>query len=562
MAIFSNILSTFNSPPHPVELKGQINCNKIPQTEKERGIHVFTNSWLAGKKYVGTAILDPLNRFKVNYTAPSSFFKTHNVSLEIFEKERPFASQGLRGYCELKPLGKASIQLGNQIDQSTTISDEQIKSLTTINKPTGINRPSISYFARLLMAGGPEIIKTTIVNLFSYWMTAEKAQKIFNSFGPQYQRSEPTLANLADDLLNSICAVDYKDEGGKIVWEANWDNYEFDREGSLPNVTVSARKENDAIIIESIRVKFRGEEEQIILPEQSSADELKWGIYMARSVFALKGESEIHLAEGHLLPGIIGEAFLSSISKENPLYNLIARYLQNLEFINWLGGNGIIFGEGSVIELSALTDKSVARLIIRFMKEKANYMDYIPKEPIAKNHHRAIAGKVHYDALFDYFSTYINDNWDTIVPFKDEIFKWSESINQKLSAIPKIIPDPNHFTKEEEGQRLAKCLTSLVNQTTFLHWSSHSRQDVLAHVDLASLCLLNKGRGPDGTPVKFGNTPLVEVSTQLKLARTLLNFNAHKFVDYAQPELIAKIDKLKESYKPFRINEMFVSTEI
>ncbi|MBA3815108.1 MAG: hypothetical protein H0X29_01025 [Parachlamydiaceae bacterium] len=560
MVISSNFLSTSSSTQGPSEVDIEINSSKIPHSNKERRAHVYLKKW-KGKEYLNTVNIDPSNHLKITHP-PTSNSKSHYLSLEIFENHRPFTSLGLPGYCLTKPLGKASIELNSDSQKNLLITDDQIETLTHVDKPTAINRPSITYFGRLLLAGGPEIIKSLLSRIFSYLMTVDKVQSLFNLFGPHYARSEPTLPNLLDDLLNSICAIDYKREGNQISWIANWDNYQFDRETSLPNVTVIARKEQETLTIESIKVQFRGEKEQIILPDQTTPDELKLAIYMARSSFAIKGEAEIHLAEGHLLPGIFAHTFLTAISKENPLYAVTARYLENLEFINWLGGNGIIFGKGSVIELSALSDRSVAELIIRYMIEKSDFLNYKPIEPISKTHHRAIVGKVHYETLLNYFSSFICDNWDKIVPFKNEIFEWSESLNRKLSSIPKIMPDPNSFSKEIEGKRLALCLASIVNQTTFLHWSSHARQELLTHVDLASLSLSNKGRGPNGMPVKFGNTPKEAANLQLKISRTLLNFKAHRFVNYAHPDLLKRINRIRDLYIPYPLKEMFVTTEI
>lgn len=560
MTIFSSILPGFQSAQSEVELIGEINSSKIPQSNQDRAIYLYSHSWSGGKKHIGTTNLDPSNRFTYKYTIPSSV-KSHNISLEIFERNRPFASHGLHGYNELKPLGKAFIKLDNQPQQLMTLTDEQIEKLTHVDMPTGKNTPSGSYFARLLRAGGTELMKSAWVKMSSN-MTAEKVQRIYDSIGDKYPRSEPTIPNLLNDLLNNICAIDYEKDGAKIIWRANWDDYQFDQEQSLPNVSVLARKEEDSIIIEEIHIQFRGEENQIIIPEKTSLEELKWAIYMARSSFTLKGESEIHLAEGHLLPGIIAHSFLAFISKENPLYNVIVPYLENLEFINWLGGQGIIFGKGSVIEASALTDHSVAELIIQYMKKKADFINYQPTEPLSNDHHRAIVGKMHYNMLLDHFTTFVSDHWDEIALYKKEIFNWSENMNQKLTAIPKIMPDADCFSKEVEGKRLALCLASLVNQTTFLHWASHSRQQLLTHLDLVSLCPLNKGKGPDGLPAKYGNTPVDVADLQLKIGRTLLNFKAHRFVDYAEPELLKRVNLMRDQYLTFPLKEMFVSTEI
>lgn len=561
MTLFSSLLPGLKSTHSEVELTGEINSSKIPQSNQDRAVHLYSHSWREGKKHLGTANLDSSNRFICKYTIPSSV-KSHHISLEIFQRNRPFASQGLHGYHELKPLGKAVIKLDNQPKQTTTLTDEQIETLTHVDFPKGISRPSGTHFARLLRAGGPELIKSTWVKISSNGMTAEKVQRIYDCFGAKYPRSEPTVPNLLNDLLNNICAIDYEKEENKIIWRANWDDCQFDQDQSLPNVSVIARKEQDSIIIESIHIQFRGEENQIIIPEKSSPEELKWAIYMARSSLSLKGEGEIHLAEGHLLPGIIAHSFLATISKENPLYNATVRYLENLEFINWLGGQGIIFGKGSVIEASALTNHSVAELIIKYMKKKADFINYQPTEPLSNDHHRAVVGKMHYNILLEHFTTFISDHWNEIIPYKKEIFNWSESMNQKLSSIPKIITDPDCFSKEVEGRRLALCLASLINQTTFLHWASHSRQQLLTHLDLASLCPLNKGKGPDGLPAKFGNTPVYVADLQLKIGRILLNFKAHRFVDYADPELLKRIDKVRDRYLTFPLKEMFVSTEI
>lgn len=562
MTTMTSLLPAFMPQQQPVALTCEINSSKILKNNLEKEVHIYATNWLGRKKCLGITPLDSSNCFKFNYITPTQVFKTYNISLEIFEKNRPFASQGLHGYCEIKPLGKATIQLDNQPEQNLTITDEQIKNLTHINKPRSQGNLSINYVMRLVQAVGPEVLKSAMVKLFYPWMTVEKIQKLYDTFGPQYPYNEPTIQNLTNELLNTICAVDFEKNGDQISWTANWDGYQFDRENSLPNVSIKARKEQDNLIIESIKIKFRGQEEQTIDPEKSSPEEVKWAIFIARSIFALKGEAEIHLAEGHLLPGIFGESFLTSVSKQNPLYDVTARYLENLEFINWLGGHGIIFGKGSVIEVSALTEHSVAEVVIKYMKKKADFINYQPIEPITSNHYRASVGKLHYNILLNFFTDYIDKHWDQIALYKHEIFNWSESMHKKLSSIPKIMSSQDHFSKEMEGKRLALCLASLVNQTTFLHWSCHARQELLTHLELASLCSLNNARSPDGSPIKFGNTPKDVANMQLKLSRALLNFKSHRFVDYANQELLERIDRVRSSYWPYPLQEIFVSTEI
>jgi hypothetical protein len=541
----------------------------------EMKVRFYSKDFFGRCTYLGETETNENGVFNFNYKWDhiSLPFKNIDIVLEVIEKKRPFANEGLRCFKEivtvarkvfsLPPYAQKNILGVQYLDYNSISSD-----LTQFSFPTPSHSPSVSYYMRLLQAFVPESIKAVIVLAFQKILNLYGVQGIYDSFGTAYLKRAATPENLIDALLNQICAVDYKKFGDKVFWEANWDQRDFDETSSLPNVTVTAKKDKtrDLLVLESIDIKFREDIETRTFSKNSP--DIAYAIFTALSAFALKGEAEIHLAEGHLMPDIPAKSFFKHIRPDNPIYPLIAPFIDQLNFINWLGSKGIIFGKGSVLEMSSLTPDATAAVIIDHMKKKANWQKDAPKEPLCANHFKAIAYKNYYSLLFNFFKKRLSQYRDEFVEnsnLRNQLYLFSESVHRKFSAIPVIINDPNVYTYKEE-LNLAQFLTWLVCKTTFLHWSAHSRQDLLTDIFSVTLAIRNHGLTEAGEFSPGGNTDLLKASKQLQIARTLLNFKgdtvANNPYHNIDPELRDLILSHKHQFPTFDINEMHMTTQI
>lgn len=531
-------------------------------------VQLYVKGWFGRRYELGSTYTNAKGQFDFSYSWKPWLSTQHQVILEIFEERHPFKHKGLNGYEENILLQSVELNLDNaslhhDVGNFPLNYADIPADLSKSNFPAPNDRPSLNYYWRLFKASFPELLKDIAVRFFQNYLTIQQVQRIYDAFGPQYTRQKATPNHLIDDLLNHICAVDYeKKEDGRIEWVVNWDGLEFDEERSLPNVVVHASPDIERegyLKLDQIEIQFREDDAaKIITPD---SDQIEWAIYLARSAFALKGEAEIHLAEGHLLPGIAAKTFFKYIKPKNPLYPVIAPHFAQLDFINWLGSKGVIFGKGSVLEASSLSESSTAEIIIRGLKQKANYLDYSPPDPLCKNHHRAKACQLHHGILLNFFRDYIAAHREEIQKYQEALYYWSESMHGKLEDVPRFMTSPDQFG-DDEVENLARCLAMLVNQTTFLHWSAHTQQTMLTHIDEVTLCPSNFSIDSQGNFDPYGNTQPSKANQQLKIARTLLNFEAHRLKDYAHPDLIERIMAQREHYLPFDVDQMFVATEI
>jgi hypothetical protein len=573
MATLTNGLSgLFNwaasNPVQNFSFQGKLvdESNKLPLANFSAKI--YARNYLGFSHLVSIIKTNGEGEFNLNYDwIPSRLSDKHFVTLELLGKKRDYQVPGLIGPTIEYPLQKIQVVFDNSTLGKNDLGQRNVKldnislDISQVKSPLPNDYPSPYYFWRLISAATPIALKAAFSSLFGRFLTTSKVQSVFNVFAKQYPKVAPTPDHLLDELKNKICAVAYiKLENGDITWEANWDEFEFDTPRSLPNVRVVAERSLAGLLtLKAIDIKYRedGEPRVINLVDK---EQMEWAIYIARSVFALKGEIDIHLGEGHLLPGITARHFFKTIQVENPLYDGVARYLTGLDFINDLGSRGLIFGDDSIVSNSPLTEKDSIAILNKHIHAKANYMLAQPQEPVDDLHERARVANVHYTLLLEHFRKFIQENNDGLKEHLDEIYSWSESMHLYLDKIPKIIPEKGVFG-DQEKENLALCLAALVNQTTYLHWSAHSSQGLLTHVDSASLYMRDYAL-KDGKLEPFGNTPPDNAITQLKIALTLLNFKSLLFKDIAHPDLLALITKNKDKYPPHVLEEMFGTTEI
>lgn len=551
-------------------LSGKLKYPDDKRAAEDIKVKFFVSDFFNIPHYIGTATSDNQGRFQLDYTLKKFWFG-HNkrVTLGIVEDRLPFANHGIFLKKEVT-LQKIDIDIDpneKQNDLGTLFLNyaDISKDITALQVPTASHMQPPSYFWKLFKALLPEVPKVLFISLFKNYLTIEQVQRIYDSFGPSYPKRPSTPSNLIDELLNHITAVDPVVTADTVVWTANWDGLDFDKEKSLPNVTVTASRDTSGVLnLESIAIKFREDaNETIVKPEDKSID---WAIYLARSAFTLKGEAEHHLAEGHILPGIAAKVFFKHIKPDNPLFAPLEPHLSQLEFINWFGSRGLIFGTGSVLDASALNDKSVTEVIIKAINKKANWLKYSPPKTLAPNHCRANCERLHFNLLWVFFHDYIHKHKDEIIKHWSSIYSWSEGIRNLIQTFPAITTTESKPT-ELDLVRLSKCIAWLATKTTFLHWSAHSRQQLLTDIRQVSLAIEERGLTKDGTLDPFGNTLPENGSKQLQIARVLMNFKGDSI--FKNPngdmdkDLLASLRKLILAYEGYKnIIDMHLATQI
>lgn len=505
-------------------------------------VDLFVRNFFGFKTYLASATTNADGKCLFTYDCHhSSFSKDHRLLIELKADLFPSAYRGFFGRAE--KVTEQTIELTVAKNSYSIETDplllsyaNQSKNLTQVQVPPQAQRQSLKYYLEMGKAGMPEIVKALFVTVFQRWLTGAHVQSIYDSFGPKHPKIELTPGNLIYALQNQICAVGASKTAEGYTWKACWDQYEFDRDNSLPNVEVYALlNQKNQLELDRICIQYRGDENVQTVTAHDHA-QLPRAIYIALSTFGLKGEAEHHLAEGHILPGIAAPSFFKYIKKENPLFKFLAIHFLGIQSINYAGSLGIIFGENSSLEASALTANSIAEIIITATKAKADWKSYHPNEPIGLTDHFASAEKRHFEILLSHYRTFINANSQGIHAHWLEIYRWSEAIHAHLPEIPKITENVMKPTPED-CENLAKFLAWIITKVTFIHWAMHSRQHLFADIRILSAaagkrCLDNKGQF-----AADGNTSAADANKQLLVTRTLLNYHGDRLVENAYGDI-------------------------
>ncbi len=519
-------------------------------------VKIYAKNRFGFKHLVGEADTNGNGEINTNFSW-SNATNQYTITMEVYKKYRPFEKYGCVGHVEKTKIDTYTFTSNTQLNNfgDIRLSSQNIsKDFTQIKRPLNYDMPKAEYFLRLLKASFSSGIKSFIAYVLQKCISTERIQKIFQSFGPQFKKPTLTEKDLLESLLNGICAVKYATKNnGDIVWEANWDNFELNpaKPRSLPNVTVNANKNPQGdLLLRSIQIKKEEEGSPCVInfnsepfEDFSQKDQQTWAIYVAFSVFALKGEIDIHLGEGHLLAGIIAEQFKKFISPNNPLYPAVINFLVNISFINYLGAQGEIFGNGSVLACSALTSGSITKALFESISQGADFVTYRPQTPITKsNSERAALQNEFYNTFYNYFTDLIREKAGELDKHKKEIYLFSEALRSYLTglqAFPEIMADENQFG-DLEKENLARCMARLLSLTSYSHWSAHVRQEPLTHLDVASLSMRDYALDKNGKLAAYGNTPQSAAITQLRVAYTLLTFKSFNMIEGISDDLLQR----------------------
>jgi len=512
-------------------------------------VKMYANNQFGFKHLIGTAKTDNTGAFTHHYTwNPSQITSSQYITAEVFKRHYPYKKYGIRGPEALYKVKefKQAFYHTNTNDTEHNMGTHRLQfkeapiDITIAKKLYSYEYPKLEYFWRLIKSLLPQIIKSFTAKILLSCLSTEKVQRIFNSFGPQFPKTELDGPSLLNEFLNGLCSDEpVLDAEGNYNWSMNWDGSDLDIPHSMPNLNITYRKDqNNKLFLTKITVKFREDVEPRVIPFNEGFPLEKWAIYHSLSAGALKGEINNHLGT-HLFAGTIANEFDKSISEDNPLCDLVKPFLANIDFINHFGGNGVIFGQDSILGKSALTDDAVGQALINRTKEKADY-NIPPPDPIPnENHQRAVLTKEFYNTYLNYFLDFFDQNSEQLESFKSEIFQWSDSLykhyqrtDSKESYFPPIMSSENQFGPEGK-LRLARCLAHLLNEVTYVHWSFHTTQQILTHLDVASLSIRDYGLTKEGIHAPFGNTTPADAIQQLSIAHSLMSFKSLTIKDYA-----------------------------
>lgn len=544
------------------------NDDKLPDTDAK--IKFYALGFFGQRYYLGETRTDVQGKFKFEYRWHQYHFYSHKLVAEVIEARRPFSWHGPFNKQEIAvekiPFTFAARQLHNDVGNCSLKYADAPTDVYIATRPYPGHMQGLNYFLRVRKAYLGELFKTVIYKICQIFMNVLHVQKLFDSFGPQYPKKEPTPENLMSELFNEISVSEYEETDTEVVWEANWDGLEFEpaMPKSLPNIKVAAEKNGaNPLKLKYIEIKFREDvEPRRIKPEDSNLD---WAIFVARSTFTLKGELNTHLSEGHLLPAIVGQTFFKYIKPSHPIFKAVAPHLSQIAFVNWVGAYDIIYGKESVLNNSALTPKAIVEMIIKEFKRRADYTKDIPSERVNSQDDRGKVSAMYYGLLLNYFRDFVEQNRAEIAASIKPIYFWSKSMHNRLKEIPMIVEDPNQFTKEDE-ERLIRCLTWVVHKTTFIHWATHSHQHLLTDIRMAAFGIKDFGLDKDGKLAPGGNVDTYRADFQLRIFRTILNFDADKLVENRygdiDPKLIDILKANRDKFKPFDLNEIYPTAMI
>ncbi len=545
------------------------NDDKLPIANMK--INFYSKDFFNFKHFAGYARSDANGNFSFHYNwQPGILTHSQRVVMELVQEYLPFAKQGLPSVKREASLQQIERRLPvkthhHAIGNIPASYHDISKDLTVVAHPIPSHSQTPQYFWKLIWSALAEMPKRLFIAIFGRWLSITQVQRIYDSFGVVHAKRQLKAENLIDELLNHVSAVEGQTINNQIIWTANWDGLELDQHDSLPNVRVKATKDATGYLkLDSIAVKFRSDaKEQIVRPGD---DKFDWALYLARSTFALKGEGELHLGEGHILPGIPAEEFFKYVTPQNPLYSVLQPHLGQIDFIDWLGSKGVIFGSGSVLDMSALSTNDVAQLVINAVKKKADWKSYKPRAPLAVNHYFAKGEQLHYNLLLGFLKNYIAKNHKAITKDWAAVHRWSTAMQDKLDTFPALTTNKTAPTIADLAN-LTKFCAWLVTKTTFLHWAAHSRQQLLTDIRQTSLSVKGKALDAKGCFQPYGNTTVDDANMQLFIARVLCNFNGDSIFKNpygdVNKELLALLKKHVGDYEGYDdILKMFITTQI
>lgn len=219
-------------------------------------------------------------------------------------------------------------------------------------------------------------------------------------------------------LLNGICPIYFKKVNSSLLAEINWDNYNFDKLASLPNVRVYFDKDFALTRLElQYRKTFHSslansdkEPVKVYFPYKPN---FKRGLRVANSCFAIFGETVYHLGIGHFYGATYSQNVHDYLS-DTILIHLLKPHCKYIRKITFEIGNNKITGQSGVLNVSALTADSINQLIYD-TQTSLNPFTFKPREPLCESHHFAKAQQISYKIIRKCVREFLDIHRDSII---------------------------------------------------------------------------------------------------------------------------------------------------
>lgn len=420
-------------------------------------------------------------------------------------------------------------------------------------------------------------------------------------------------------LTNGICPIYFKKDSDQLVAEINWDDYNFDKLKSLPNVRVIFEEKSEGQPdIKKIEVRFR----ETLEPSSEAGDkgdlkvfvpgddDFNKGLRIANSAFHVYGQTVYHLAIGHVYGARVSQ-YVHDYLQGTKLGELLIPHCQYIRKISNELGKTAIFGEDGVLNASALSVTGIGQLISNTLAALDPF-SFKPREPIGKEHQFANMQQLHYAIVKESVGEYFEKHWEEITRDWKQVHKfflklhkssptyrpWSGEDLQTASwrdsseiggvphpkapprtkyrdsddgvkAIRHIARNPD---KPEEGDRelceqfFSDFIYHVTGMHSWLHRSQYSEHDLFPHVsdlNFSPITINDYGEG------LFGGITEGEANLQHKIIKIFKGFPVDEYAlvnaDHVYKGLVERVAQAKDKYLACGLDpltELQVSTVI
>lgn len=556
-------------------ISGRVVSADNPSGHPDLKLSFFTRGYFFGLVPMGSIRTDSAGKFTFRcHLEALMFSNTIDLVIKVINDFEVFPGQNARFLKIDIPVDEMQRRMDVRVN-NIDLGDLQTKvnvvstDLTNVPAPLPDQLPYLSYFLHFGTASLKELPKKLIVSVFGKYLNASQVQRIYDTtlgglLGRTYPKVELTKELLFDELQNRICHSDYVIENDQIIFSTNWDEADFIRKDSLAHMKVVFKNAKEGVEFDSISRRYPDETTETV--SRSGDATFPKALKDAFNNFSYEGEGRYHLGVGHILVLVPAETKDEHLSETNPVARVLAPHLRGTVFIDNLGKKGIVFGQGGVLSNSAYSVDGVNKLILKAAADKANWQSYTTAAPISVSDRRSRTEAICFDVYNKFFTQYIDNNKDEISKYWVEIYNWSRHMTSLMPSLPLITARDENPTPEDFANLIKFCAW-LVNTTTFIHWSAHSRQQLLTDVSQASLAVRNKGYAANGEVDPFNGTTVEDANTQLFVSRVLLDFQDPGMFGHpslVDPLLIScfneRLAELKSYYPDFE--NMYVSVDI
>ena len=204
------------------ELRGSCSGLDCQLSENHTIVKAYAQNFFGCKYYVVKSKIDSFGNFNLRYKWNSSLFSEfHWITIRIFNRHYPLAPKGLKSYRVETLLHEISYTIGND-RHIHEIEHQIVKTPLSSFQASALKEPQSTILYQLrqqyrwVQASTTEVPKDWAFQNLRFIMTTRLVQILYNQLGPLHKHPNATLPHLLDDLLNGLCAVEYKQMMGVL----------------------------------------------------------------------------------------------------------------------------------------------------------------------------------------------------------------------------------------------------------------------------------------------------------------------------------------------------------